>query len=276
VENVQAERCDNEHSTVEDVEVPFRSDDVSRPTVSEFDDTVHRSDIDQNRAGSNTDKHQLHVLVKVVVSGRRKVVGALEGLVVEVTDQEFNRQSHVQSNGDHLEDNTAQHDVAPQVGASVRIIARGSGSSKSTSDTLNAQCNKIGTTEDNGVHPGLQSAVAWAKTTDDLSQDDEVCSNKESWGLSGRDCLDEEGCQVVRAVVGPQTRTPSDNLGVCSNNCCSQKVPHAIVDSLPQVDEGRDSEQRQHHHTDDKGRNVFIVRRELIHGGCRACRTHVV
>lgn len=40
------------------------------------------------------------------------------------------------------------------------------------------------------THLGLQSAVARTKTTDDLGQDDEVCSDKESWGLSSGDCPD--------------------------------------------------------------------------------------
>lgn len=276
MENVQAECCTYKHGAVKDVEVPFRGDDVAGPSVSELDNTVHRSNVDQDRAGGDTDQHHFHVLVKIVVAGRGEVVGTLEWFVVEVTDHEFNRQSHIESDSDHLENDTAQHDVASQVGAGVRIIAGGGSGSKATSDTLNAQSDKISTAEYDGVHPGLQSAVARAKTTDDLGQNDEVRSNKECWGLSGCDCLDEEGGQVMWAVVRPQTRTPSDNFGICSNNCCGKEVPHAVVDSLSQVDESRDGEKRQHHHTDKKGRNIFIVRRNLIHGKRRACRTHFV
>jgi hypothetical protein len=120
VENVQAECCTYEHGTIKDVEVPFRSDNVAiekirfqssagqnsthpdHPSVSSTTRYTDLCDmrvkqtpsrkpidipnVDQDRAGGDTDQHHFHVLVKIVVASRREVVGTLEWLVVEVTD----------------------------------------------------------------------------------------------------------------------------------------------------------------------------------------------
>lgn len=76
-----------------------------------FDDTVKSNvpDVDQDRAEGKTEKHRLQLLVEEVVTAWGLVVGALEGLVVDVSDNKLDSQDHVECNSNHLEDDTAQH-----------------------------------------------------------------------------------------------------------------------------------------------------------------------
>ena len=106
VEGVQAVHREENHSTIHNVEVDLGGDDPAVPTVGELNGSVHRSNIDGERTEGSSEEHHLHFLVQEVVAGRWFVVRALEGLVVEVAEDELDGEDHIDCDGNHLEDDT--------------------------------------------------------------------------------------------------------------------------------------------------------------------------
>jgi hypothetical protein len=148
VEEVQAVHRQEDHGTVHSVEVELGGDDPALPTVNELDGSVHGSDVDGEGAKSDSVEHRLHFLVHEVVSGWWLVVRALEGLVVEVTEDELDGEDHVDGDGDHLKYNTAQHNSAAIFWV---LVVTGSDSGEGTTNTLNGKCNEISGEEDDGI-----------------------------------------------------------------------------------------------------------------------------
>jgi hypothetical protein len=148
VEEVQGVHRQKDHGTVHSVEVEFGGDDPTLPSVGELDGSVHGSDVDSEGAESTSVEHRLHLLVHEVVAGWWLVVRALEGLVGEITDDEFDSEDHIDGDGDHLEDDTAQHDSTTHF----RVpVVTGGDCSDGTANTLNGEGDDISGEEDNGV-----------------------------------------------------------------------------------------------------------------------------
>jgi len=151
VEEVQAEHRQEDHGTVHRVEVELGGDDPAGPTVGELDGSVHGSDVDGEGTEGDSEKHHLHLLVHKVVAGWWLVIWTLEGFVGEVTVEELDGEHHVEGDGDHLEDNTAQHDSTAHLW--VFVVTGGDGS-EGTTDTLNGEGDHISGEEDDGIHLG--------------------------------------------------------------------------------------------------------------------------
>lgn len=148
MEEVEAEHRQEDHGTIHSVEVEFSGDDPAGPTICEFDGSVHGSDVDGEGAEGNSKKHRLHLLVHEVVAGRWLIVRTLEGFVVEVTVEKLDGEDHVHGDGDHLEDNAAQHDSTAHCW--IFVVTSGDGS-EGTTDTLNGESDHIGGEEDDGI-----------------------------------------------------------------------------------------------------------------------------
>ena len=148
MEEVQAEHRQEDHGTVHSVEVELCGDDPTRPTVGELDGSVHGSDVDGEGAEGNSEKHRLHLLVHKVIAGWWLVMWALEGFVGEVTVEKLDGEDHVDGNGDHLEDNSAQHDSTAHFWV---LVVTSSDGSEGTTDTLNGESDHISGEEDDGI-----------------------------------------------------------------------------------------------------------------------------
>ena len=149
VEEVQAVHRQEDHSTVHCVEVELGCNDPPFPAVDELDSSVHRSDVDGEGAESRSEEYRLHVLVHEVVTGWWLVIWALEGLVGEVTVDELDGEDHVDGDGNHLEDDTAQHDSTTLFW--VPVVTSSDGGNGST-NTLNGEGNNISGEEDDGIY----------------------------------------------------------------------------------------------------------------------------
>jgi hypothetical protein len=104
-------------------------------------------DVYQKRAERSSQQHQLGVLVHVA-TGVGRVFTALEGFVVPEPIDELDRQRHIDRDGEHLEDDTAQHDPSTFVG--VRMIP-GRNSCEGSADTLDTQGHEISGDEHDGI-----------------------------------------------------------------------------------------------------------------------------
>ena len=148
MEEVQAVNRQDNHGTVHNVEVDFGGDDSSIPAIGELDGSVDGSDVDGERAEGGSKEHHLHFLVQEVVASWRVVIRTLEGLVVEVTIDEFDGEEHICGDGNHLEDDAAQHDSATH--RWVLVVTSGS-SGDGTTDTLNGERDNISGEEEDGI-----------------------------------------------------------------------------------------------------------------------------
>lgn len=148
VEDVQTVHRQDDHSTIHSIEVEFSGNDPAVPTIGELDGSVHGPDVDGEGAESSPVEHHLHSLVQEVVTGWRVVIRPLERLVIEVTEDELNGEDHVDGDGDHLEDDTAQHDLSTRFW--VFIVASGGGGN-CTTNTLDGESDEISSEEDDGI-----------------------------------------------------------------------------------------------------------------------------
>ena len=148
MEEVQTVHRQENHCTVHSVEVELGGDDPPLPTVDELDGSVHGSDVDGEGAENNSVEHRLHFLVHEVVAGWWLVIRTLEGLVGEVAKDELDGEDHVDGDGDHLENNTAQHNSTTLFWI---LVVTGSDGGEGTTNTLNGECNEISSEEDDGI-----------------------------------------------------------------------------------------------------------------------------
>ena len=153
VEDVQGKHHEEDHGTVHSVEVDLGGDDPALPTVDELDRSVNRPDIEREGGESRSEEGSLHVLVHEVVAAWWLVIRAREGLVGEVTVDELDGEAHVECDGDHLEDDTAQHDSTTLF--RVLVVTGGDGG-EGTTNTLNGKGDKISSEEDDRI---------WKQTT---------------------------------------------------------------------------------------------------------------
>lgn len=102
----------------------------------------------QKRTEGRSHQHQLHVVVQREATRCGTVVAALEGFVVREPTEEFDRQCHIDRDGGHLEDDTAQHDPPTFVG--VRVVP-GRDRCEGTADALDAQSYEISGDEHDGI-----------------------------------------------------------------------------------------------------------------------------
>jgi len=102
VEEVQAEHCQEDHDTINSIEVDFGGDDPALPTVDEFDGSVYgsNSNVEAEGAEGRSEEHRLDVLIHEVVPGWWLVDRTLEGLVGEVTTDELDAEDHVDGDGE--------------------------------------------------------------------------------------------------------------------------------------------------------------------------------
>jgi len=148
VEEVQGIHHEEDHGTVHSVEVELGGDDPALPTVDELDRSVDGPDIEGEGGESRSKERSFHVLVHEVVPAWWFVIRALERFVGEVTVDKLGGKAHVEGDGDHLEDDTAQHDSTTLFW--VLVITGGDGG-KGTTNTLNGEGDKIGGEEDDGI-----------------------------------------------------------------------------------------------------------------------------
>lgn len=148
MEEIQAVHRQEDHSTVHSVEVELSGDDPALPTVNKLDGSIYGSDIDCEGAESNSEEHRLHFLVQEVVTSGWFVIRTLEGLVVDVTEEELDGEDHVDGDGEHLEDNATQHDSATL--SWIPIVTSSDGGERTT-NTLNGKRDKVSGEKDDGI-----------------------------------------------------------------------------------------------------------------------------
>lgn len=87
-------------------------------------------------------------MIQRVVTIWGSVVTALEGFVIPEPIDKLNRQSHIDRDDEHLEDNTTQHNPSAFLGV---LIISGCGRSEGSTDTLDGQGHKISGDEHNSI-----------------------------------------------------------------------------------------------------------------------------
>jgi len=105
-------------------------------------------DIYHKRTERRSHQHQLHVGVQRVTTSWGSVVTTLEGFVIPEPIDKLNSQSHIDRDGEHLEDDATQHDPSALLGV---LIIPGRGRREGSTDTLDGQGHKISGDEDNGI-----------------------------------------------------------------------------------------------------------------------------
>lgn len=148
MKEIQGEHCQENHTTVHSVEVEFGGNNPALPTVGKLNGSIHRPDVDDEGTERSSEEHRLHFLVHEIVAGWWLVVRALEGLVADVTEDELDGEDHINGDGDHLEENAAQHDPAAQFWV---LVATCSDGCEGTTNTLNSEGDEISGKEDNGI-----------------------------------------------------------------------------------------------------------------------------
>lgn len=148
MEEIQAVHRQEDHGTVHSVEIEFGGDNPALPTVDKLNGSIHRSDVDGEGTERNSEEHRLHFSVHEVIAGWRFVVRALEGLVADVTEDELDGEDHVNGDGDHLEENAAQHDPATLFWV---LVVTSSDGCEGATDTLNSERDEISGKEDDGI-----------------------------------------------------------------------------------------------------------------------------
>lgn len=93
-------------------------------------------------------------MIQRSTTGWGSLVPALEGFLIQEPIDELNRQSHIDRDGEQLENDATQHDPPTLVG--IRVIP-GRDCREASADTLDAQCHNIGGEEHNGVCDSVQT-----------------------------------------------------------------------------------------------------------------------
>ena len=105
-------------------------------------------DVYHKRTECGSHQHQLHIVVQRVAIRCGSVVTALEGFVVPEPIDELNRQYHIYRDGEHLEDDTTQHDSSTLLGV---LMIPGCNRREGSADTLDAQSHEISGDEHDGI-----------------------------------------------------------------------------------------------------------------------------
>ena len=122
--------------------------DSAIPTIGELDGSINRPDVDSKGAERGPKEHRLHFPVQEVATGGWIVVRTLEGLVIEVTVNELDSEEHVNGNGNHLEDDTTQHDFPSHIWV---LVVTGGGGCYGATNALDAEGNQVSGQEGDGV-----------------------------------------------------------------------------------------------------------------------------
>ena len=105
-------------------------------------------DVYHKRTEHGPHQRQLYVVIQRVATGCGAVVMALEGFVVPEPVDKLNRQSHIDRDGDHLEDNTTQHNPSTFLGA---LMIPGRDRCEGSANTLDSQGDEISSDEHDGI-----------------------------------------------------------------------------------------------------------------------------
>lgn len=149
MEDIQAVHRQNNHNTIHSVEVDLSGHDPAVPTIGEFDGSVHGSGVDREGAKRGSTEHHLHLLVQEVVARWWVTIRPLEGHVVDVTEDELDGEDHVEGDGNHLENDTAQHNFSTRPWV-LDVVTGGCGSNDTT-NTLNCEGDNISGEKDDGI-----------------------------------------------------------------------------------------------------------------------------
>ena len=168
MEDVQAVNRSDDHSAIHNVEVQFVPDDPTIPAVGKLDSSVHRSglpkdqsyregtglsladapDVYHKRTECGSHQHQLRSTAQRIATRYGSVFAALEGFVVQEPIDKLNRQSHIERDGDQLEDDTAQHDPSTFLGV---LMIPGRNCCEGSTETLDTQSHEISRDEHDGI-----------------------------------------------------------------------------------------------------------------------------
>jgi len=167
VEKVERVYRQHDHSSVAYIEVHLGPDDVPVPPVRELDCSVDRSDEYAGRVEAEREHHDFqpfawHVAVRIIL-GLRLV--ADHWPVAKVAPEEFHCEEDVDGDGEHLKNDTTEHDM----GTLIRIgQCQRSGGDRS-SDGLYDKGDNVKAAENDCIPHWRQPAVLNAQPANDGS-----------------------------------------------------------------------------------------------------------
>jgi len=170
VREVEGEKSQSHHCAFKNVEVDLSSNNSSSPSISQLDGSVDSTDEQENGTEDHSDELEFHAAVQEVPATLGRGCLGPDWEIMEEAVEVFGGANNVYRDGEELEDDAAQHDIATHVSSFKSRCGR----RPSASNTLDAQRDVVKHAKDDQVPLRAETAIRWSQTENDLLEDNKV------------------------------------------------------------------------------------------------------